>query len=127
LYPWHGWRSIPRRAPELRVTGLGNVLEQQGYRTAMLHTGDMKFDNEKWFLQKHGFAEVHDIWSLDTLVKDDGLDAGVPPQTPGTPLHLPDQLLLPAALHWIDTDRTRPFFLALWTIQTHHPYFAEPS
>jgi arylsulfatase A-like enzyme len=127
LYPWHGWRSLPRRSPDLEVTGLGNVIQSRGYRTALLHTGDMRYDNEKRFLELHGFEEVHDVWTLKSLLPERGAEADTPGETPGMHLHLPDQLLLPAALHWIDSDRSQPFFLTLWTIQTHHPYFAEPS
>jgi len=127
LYPWHGWRSLPRRAPDLQVTGLGNVLQSRGYRSALLHTGDMQFDNEKRFLEIHGFDEVHDVWTLKTLLPESGREADTPEETPGMRLHLPDGLLLPAAVRWIDSDRSQPFFLTLWTIQTHHPYFAEPS
>jgi arylsulfatase A-like enzyme len=127
VYPWHGWRSLPRRAPDLNMAGLGNVLQQHGYRTGLLHTGDMQFDNEKRFLQVHGFSEVHDVWTLKEVLGRDRPDGDTPPETPGVHLHLPDTLLLPAALRWIDGDDSKPFFLTLWTIQTHHPYFAEPS
>jgi arylsulfatase A-like enzyme len=127
LYPWHGWRSLPRRSPNLEVTGLGNVIQSHGYRTALLHTGDMRYDNEKQFLEQHGFEEVHDVWTLKSLLPERGAEADTPGETPGMHLHLPDELLLPAALRWIDSNRTQPFFLTLWTIQTHHPYFAEPS
>lgn len=127
IYPWHGWRSLPRRDPDLNITGMGNVLQSAGYRTGMLHTGDMQFDNEKRFLKQHGFDEVHDVWSLQSVLGGEFPGADTPDATPGMHLHLPDGLLLPAATRWIDADRTRPFFLALWTIQTHHPYFAEPS
>jgi arylsulfatase A-like enzyme len=127
VYPWHGWRSLPRRAPDLKVAGLGDVLQQHGYRAGLLHTGDMQFDNEKRFLQGHGFSEVHDVWTLKDVLGRDQPDGDTPPETPGVHLHLPDPLLLPAALRWIDADVSRPFFLTLWTIQTHHPYFAEPS
>jgi arylsulfatase A-like enzyme len=126
VYPWHGWRSLSRRDPNLKVTGLGNVLQSAGYRTALLHTGDMQFDNEKRFLQSHGFAEVHDVWSLQSVLSDNP-DAKTPPETPGTHLHLPDELLVPAATKWIDAEPGAPFFLTLWTIQTHHPYYSEPS
>jgi arylsulfatase A-like enzyme len=127
VYPWHGWRSLSRRDPNLRVTGLGNVLQSAGYRSALLHTGDMQFDNEKRFLQVHGFAEVHDVWTLHSILGSDYPDGQTPQESPGTHLHLPDWLLRPAATRWIDADRSSPFFLALWTIQTHHPYYSEPS
>ncbi len=127
IYPWHGWRSLPRRAPDLRVRGLGQVLQETGYRTALLHTGDMQFDNEKDFLLQHGFSAVHDVWTLKTLLSDPDNAAETVEAKSESQRHLPDALLLPAALRWIDADRTRPFFLTLWTIQTHHPYYADSS
>jgi lipoteichoic acid synthase len=127
LYPWHGWRSMPRRDPDFRVPGVGNVLQDAGYRSGLLHTGDMQFDNEKRFLEQHGFGEVHDLWSLQSLLGGSYDEDDAPHATPGVHLHLPDRLLLPAATQWIDADRSRPFFLTLWTIQSHHPYFGAPS
>jgi arylsulfatase A-like enzyme len=127
LYPWHGWRSVPRRDPNFQVSALGNVLQAAGYRSAMLHTGDMQFDNEKQFLERHGFGEVHDVWSLQSVLGDENPDAKTPDAKPGTQRHLPDRLLLPAATRWIDANRSKPFFLALWTIQTHHPYISDGS
>ena len=33
-----------------------------------------------------------------------------------------DGPLLPAAVDWIDAHKSKPFFLTLWTMDTHHPY-----
>lgn len=120
VYPWHGWRSLAGRAPGLRVPGLGDVLAEKGYRTGLMHTGDMRFDDEAEFLQRHGFATLHDVWDLSERIAGSQSTGSL-----GRRRFAPDRLLVPAALDWIDADRSRPFFLTLWTIQTHHPYHVE--
>src|SRR5947209_1814237 len=92
LYPWHSWRSLPCRAPDLRVAGLGNMLAHHGYSTALLHTGDMHFDHEDEFLRQHGFDEVHDCSDLSGLVP---AAAAVAQSTAAWHI-LPDRMLLPA-------------------------------
>ena len=124
VYPYHGWRAIPPRAPGLNVPGLADVLAGHGYRTAFLHTGDLRFDHQGEFLRRHGFEQVADVAEPDALLGTTGSNGIGPSATlvASDFLSLPDRLLRPAALKWIDSDRSRPFFLTLWTIETHHPY-----
>ena len=151
IYPLPRRASVPRREPELAVPGLGDVLLGEGYRTAFLSSGDLSFDGERTFLERHGFASVHDV--RDVVQALAPRPAALAPMAPpadastavkrspserrarrlekrraeqaaqrGQPL---DRALLPRALDWIAADSSRPFFLALWTIQEHHPYLVE--
>ena len=107
LYPEHAWNDIPRNMSDIRVPGLPQVLAGHGYRTAFIHEGTLEFDNEETFLRDHGFAHVE--------------------STPRE-LHGPmDPALLPKAIKWIHSDPDKPFFLTLWTHDTHHPYVAPSS
>jgi arylsulfatase A-like enzyme len=125
VYPWHGWRSLPGRAPAIRITGLGDVLRQRGYRTAFLHTGDLRFDSEHEFLARHGFDDVRHVVDLKELATGDFTEPARADEWLGDAKWLPDRMLLDATRTWLDADPERPFFLTLWTIQTHHPYFAD--
>ena len=107
LYPQFGWQPITRSIPNIDVPGIADVLAQHGYNTAFIHSGGLEFDHEGDFLRDHGFQQV--------IGKDDDESSPV------------DQELLSQATNWIQTHSQRPFFLALWTQDTHHPYFAASS
>jgi arylsulfatase A-like enzyme len=104
VYPDHDWPSITQVAPSLAVAGLPAVLSSKGYRTAFLHSGQLGFDRQGEFLGRHGFAQVIG------KVRD--------PDVPA------DAELVTQAVRWIKADPSRPFFLTLWTQDTHHPYLA---
>jgi arylsulfatase A-like enzyme len=129
VYPYHGWRALPPRAPALRVSGLADVLAERGYRTAFLHTGDLRFDREGEFLRRHGFAQVTDVAEPSELIGTNGAGgAGVDRFQGAADFDsLPDSLLVSAARNWIEADRSRPFLLTLWTIETHHPYAGDAT
>jgi arylsulfatase A-like enzyme len=104
LYPEHGWSDIPRNMSDIRVPGLAEVLARHGYRTGFIHEGTLAFDNEDAFLRHHGFADIEST-----------------PQESRAPM---DPALLPKVIEWVRGDPGKPFFLMLWTHDTHHPYIA---
>jgi arylsulfatase A-like enzyme len=103
LYPEHGWFNILRLTPDIAVPGLADVLASKGYRTSLMHAGALHLDNEELFVRDHGFQEV----------KARGED----------PDSASDSELLPIVKSWIGSDISKPFFLTIWTHDTHHPYF----
>ena len=104
VYPDHDWPSLTQLAPALSIPGLPAVLSRKGYRTAFIHSGQLAFDRQGEFVRSRGFDEVI----------DKRRDANAPA----------DAELLAQALGWIKTDPSRPFFLTVWTQDTHHPYLA---
>ena len=104
VYPDHDWPSITQLAPALAIPGLPAVLSSKGYRTAFMHSGQLVFDRQGEFLQSRGFDQVID--------KKRDYDTPADPD------------LVAQALSWIKADPSRPFFLTIWTQDTHHPYVA---
>jgi len=104
VYPDHDWPSITQLAPALAIPGLPAVLSGKGYRTAFMHSGQLEFDRQGDFLRNCGFGQVFD--------KERDYDVPV------------DTQLFAQALNWIKAGRSRPFFLTIWTQDTHHPYLA---
>jgi lipoteichoic acid synthase len=102
LYPDHDWLTVPRETPNVPIAGLAAVLAHQGYRTGFIHIGKIDYDHEDEFLRAHGIgyiaAEAHDE------------------------RRSADLRALPLATDWIKADRARPFFLTIWTQDTHNPY-----
>jgi arylsulfatase A-like enzyme len=104
LYPRLDWFPVPRWHPNLASQGLPALLEQYGYATALIDSGSISDDRRAEFLLDHGF----------TSVMADHRNPRLPQDPP----------LLSAAVDWIDVHRAQPFFLTLWTMDTHHPYIA---
>jgi len=104
VYPDHDWPSLTQLAPDLSIPGLPAVLSGKGYRTAFIHSGQLVFDRQGEFVRSRGFDQVFDRDSDADLPVDAGLVA--------------------PALEWIKADPSRPFFLTVWTQDTHHPYLA---
>jgi arylsulfatase A-like enzyme len=106
-----GWRDPTVERTDEPGETLPAMLKARGYRTAYLHDGDLSFASQRRFLEHRGFDRIGDI---------DDLGGKMLTSWGGE-----DRLLIDGMLRFIDEDRTRPFFLMAWTIQTHHPY--EPS
>ena len=102
VYPDHDWPSITQLAPSLAIPGLPAVLSSHAYRTAFIHSGQTVFDREGEFLSTRGFDQIM-----------------AEPRDYATPR---DPELLPKAINWIKADPSRPFFVTIWTHDTHHPY-----
>ena len=102
VYPDHDWPSITQIAPSLAIPGLPAVLSSHGYRTVFLRSGELVFDREGEFLNTRGFDKIF----------------GEPRD-----YDFPRELqMLPKVKKWIKADPSRPFFVVIWTHNTHHPY-----
>jgi lipoteichoic acid synthase len=100
IYPDHRWQTITNAAPDFPVPSVASVLAAHGYRSAFVHGAPLTYDREGEFLSRHGL-EVH-AQSIATGARD--------------------QAMLDEGLDWIGRNRSRPFFLVLWTDDTHAPY-----
>lgn len=103
LYPQHDWRSITDTSPELAVPCLPAILKQKGYQTGFIHSGQLTFDNQGVFLKHHGFDDV----------LGEAIDYH----------ESHDSELIKTTLRWI-RETAHPFFLTIWTQDTHHPYLS---
>jgi lipoteichoic acid synthase len=107
LYPAHDWMTIPRAEPTIRAPGLPAVLKAHGYQTAFIHAGLIDFDGNLSFLESAGFADVI-ARAEDDIQPRDG------------------ELAL-AAFNWIKRHPAHPFFITIWTRDTHNPYLSPTS
>ena len=104
LYPYLDWYLISSLFPNLAIPSLPGVLADHGYRTAFIHSGQLEFGSQGQFLASRGFGKI--------IADDKDYDSP----------H--DQELLPRTINWIIAGPSRPFFVAIWTQDTHHPYLA---
>jgi arylsulfatase A-like enzyme len=109
VYPFHGLQTIPRVYPNFGVPGLPRLFTTRGYRTALIHGGTLGYDDNRSFLERQGFAELFDDSASPSLYTSS--DVGT----------------LAQAQWWLDKSAAQPFFLVVWTNQTHFPYHNDQS
>jgi arylsulfatase A-like enzyme len=119
-YHPHSFRILTREVPDVRLPAIGESLRRRGYRTAFFNSADNRFQRGNTFLKHHGF---------DTLVDHRQIPcagARLTGSVKGWPFldGVYDRCTTAALLDWIGKARRNPFFAVLWTMQTHHPYFA---
>ena len=117
IYPGLPWCYAPGGlAPDGRA-GLpptfASVMQQQGWRTAYLHNGDMDWGGGKVMLDQVGYDTVEDYHDFKA------------PEL--TSWGAEDRYLIDRLIQWIDEKPGQPFLAYCWTDQTHHPYTRRPG
>lgn len=108
VYPPITWRQLTVENPNLPGESIPQTLAAHGYRTAYITSADNGYVNTKEFLASHGFDAV---WDVNTMNAPYLFTWGCE-----------DRHAFDATVKWIDAQRDEPFFVMLWTQQTHHPY-----
>jgi lipoteichoic acid synthase len=105
-YPDHFMTALPRYSPKFMVSGLPQMLEQNGYRTGFFGYNFGAEANLVEFLRAHGTGFISGAISKCGAGTATGCDRSE----------------VADAIDWIRRDRTQPFFLILWTSDSHYPY-----
>jgi lipoteichoic acid synthase len=118
IYPWISYNCITKEHPDISIPTLSSELKKHGYRTAFFNSADNRYQKADEFLAKRKFDEIKDCSALSCgdyfEVKDEksafmnGKD---------------DECTANDLSGWIKKNRTSPFFVMMWTYQTHYPYF----
>ena len=91
------------------MTGLPQILKEQGYHPALIQSGDLSFDNLYPFFRMHGFETILGCENIP-VAKHDSNSWGID-----------DEEMLRYAAGWLE-KQTTPAFLSLFTIANHHPW-----
>jgi lipoteichoic acid synthase len=120
-YPWISYQSVTENYTDIAIQTLPSMLKSRGYRTAFFNSGDNGYQRAGRFLELHGFETVGDC--NDGYCPDQKLrfeNSGWEHMNGKRDACTASQLI-----GWIDKDRDRPFLAAMWTYQTHYPYFSK--
>ena len=116
VVPRLDWWLIVRDFPNFNVPTIAEVLSQRGYRSCFAHSGYWSWKGRDGYLADRGSPTLIDAASLIESGRAQPLNSwGVP-----------DGPMFQAVLDWIDERPEQPFFALAYTIETHHPYVAEP-
>ena len=118
IYPGLPWCYAPGGhsadgGPHGLPPTFASVLQQQGWRTAYLHNGDMDWGGEKVLLAGAGYDTVEDYHDFHA------------PEL--TSWGAEDRYLIDRLIQWIDEKPGQPFLAYCWTDQTHNPYVRRPG
>ncbi len=114
VFPYMTWREYTVEYPRLPGRTLAQVFKDRGHRTAFIHTGDLEYVNQDQFLENRGFDLLWDFRHLEAAERLSSWGGE-------------DRYLVDAILRYVDQDRSRPFYVMAWTIQSHHPYDPSPD
>jgi lipoteichoic acid synthase len=118
-YPWISYQSVTDRYTSFPIPSIASVFSARGYRTAFFNSGDNGYQRAGQFLSEHGFQVTRDC--NDGSCNSQKLQV----QSSGWE-HMNgrrDACTADEMLKWIENRDGRPFFAAMWTYQTHYPYF----
>jgi len=104
-------RSLRHDRP---LVSLADVLGKEGYHSAYLHNGDLRFENHGRFFSCYGYRTV--IGQEKLLKKY--------PEAEKTSWGVHDEYLMRYSADWLEEKDAlgAPLFLTLFTISNHHPW-----
>lgn len=96
------------------LISIAEILGNQGYETAYLHNGALKFENQREFFSAHGYKHVMGKDEIHRFC----------PHFTETSWGVHDEFMMRYGLHWLDriAPKDKPLFMTLFTISNHHPW-----
>lgn len=92
--------------PLPKMPSLTRHLSDEGYTSAYFHGGDLSFEQQRHYLNQSGFEHIFEFGDYDYPIYGWGYD---------------DASMFFELQHWAEQQKT-PYFAAMATISTHHPY-----
>ncbi len=107
-----GKKWIPMNRPTFRVRSVSEVVKQNGYRTALFHTGSLANFNHIDYLKHRKYDRIMDLADLPrnkySMVYDSALD---------------DRAMIQPSIDFMKKGE-EPFFVAYFPYAPHHPYLS---
>ena len=102
---------IPMHDANIPFKSAPEIFKDNGYRTALMHSGDLRNFNHIGYLKDRKLDLMLDIKNLD----------------PGkykviTPYSLDDRVMIKPLVDFVKKEKDKPFFAALFPLLPHHPY-----
>ena len=102
---------IPMHDAKIPYKSATEIFKENGYRTALLHSGDLRNFNHIGYLKERKIDLILDIKTLK----------------PGkykviTPYSLDDRVMIKPLVDFAKKEKDKPFFAAVFPLLPHHPY-----
>jgi lipoteichoic acid synthase len=121
VYPMISYRFISKEFPDMDWPTVSSELKRKNYSTGFFHASDNRYQNIGEFLSYRRFDRISDFTTIrcsKNVLKGstkewkylDGVD---------------EECMIDDFSKWLSGQKIQqPFFVTLWTAQTHYPYFA---
>lgn len=111
-YDYPGKKLIIQKHSSIRLTSLPEILKKRGYRTCLVHTGDLRYAGQLRFL---GYRDFDRIIHYPEL-KD------IPPYNYKVGWGVDERAMTGPTVKYLKKTSKRPFFAVYMPVNPHHPY-----
>ena len=98
--------------PNIKLKTISEILKENGYRTCLIHTGDLGYAGQNRFLKNRKF---------DKIINFDQLK-NIPPYNIQVGWGFDERAMIKPALDFIKEDEQKPYFIVFLPVNPHHPY-----
>jgi arylsulfatase A-like enzyme len=104
--------NVIQTHPSIPVKSISEVLHDHGYRTFLIHTGELGYAGQNRFLRHRKFDTILEMIDLKDM----------PPYNRRVGWGFDERIMTVPAIDFIEKDRTSPFFMVFMPVNPHHPY-----
>ncbi len=104
--------NVIQEHPSVKIRSLPEILHDRGYRTFLIHTGELGYAGQNRFLKHRKFDTILDLKDLE----------GLPPYNRRVGWGLDERVMIEPSVRYALKDPERPFFMVYMPVNPHHPY-----
>ncbi len=98
--------------PDIKLKSITEILKENGYNTALIHTGGLGYAGQNRFLKNRKFDKIIEFKELEKI----------PPFNNQVGWGLDERALIEPAVNFIKESGSKPYFITLLPVNPHHPY-----
>jgi len=111
-YDFPGKKLIIQKHSSVGLTSLPEILKSQGYRTCIIHTGDLRYAGQRRFLKYRSFDRIIDLPELENI----------PPYNYRVGWGVDERAMIEPTVRFMKQKKSQPFFTVYMPVNPHHPY-----
>ena len=96
----------------IKLKSISEILKDNGYRTAVIHTGDLRYAGQRRFLSYRSIDRIIDLPELEKI----------PPYNFKVGWGVDERAMTEPSVKFMKKDSSKPFFMSYFPVNPHHPY-----
>jgi len=110
-YDHYSRKTVIQKYPNIKIKATSEILKDRGYRTCLIHTGDLRYAGQRRYLNKKKF---------DRIIEYDDLKK-TPPYNNKVGWGVDERAMIKPGIKFAKKNK-KPFFLVYLPVNPHHPY-----
>ena len=111
-YDHHKKELVIQKYPDIKLKSAPEILKANGYRTCLIHTGDLGYAGQRGFLKNRKFDRIIEYKHLKKT----------PPYNYHVGWGLDERAMIKPTVDFIMEKPDEPFFIIYLPVNPHHPY-----